>query len=313
MLDNVHLNTWSETLLVIISILGLISNVVVLKIVFCPRTRSPLEADSILMIMIAIFDVIACCFALVTQFLRWGQIISYLEPLPWCYYDLIIFSTSTFATLALTSALSLVRYLVIVRGWDISWRRSLQMGIILILAVWFVILYRGLENPLLPMPSGLYCMPHAPLSAAPIGQIIVDILYSTLVLPFPFLIISCYALVTLHYHRLVDQGSRAVLHQSDGLVYSPSQMQSVVSQFTKTQRRNTIKLVLIIVAYVLAIGPEYIFSFLNLAIGYNRSANQDCLCFLCLFSISLINPLFVLNLHHASSHEFTRIIQRLGL
>lgn len=262
--------------LVCLSGVGLALNTLVLYM--AALFRQEVAVDTVAMTLVAVLDLAACLFIAVAQCVRWCG-----GGVP-CWVDLGLFATASFGSLGMTAMLSAVRYVSIVRGWRVDTRRGI-LGCLGVLGVlWGVVVVRGLVFPMALMPSQFYCMP-VPAYSHP-GYVALDLVYSALLLPCPVVIVASYVRVTCHYRRLARPDDSPAMSWAD--------------QLAGYYRRVTLKLVLIVVAYFVAIVPEYLLSLLSLVSAFQRTYAQDAVAFLLMFSLAIVNPFFVIHLHEGS-------------
>ncbi|KAJ9064193.1 hypothetical protein DSO57_1032989 [Entomophthora muscae] len=289
-----ELQTWAQAMLVGISLAGLLLNGLVVYVV--GKRQVLFTADGIFMALVGLFDMLACGFAFTASILRLGGWLS-LSSAYFCTFDLFLFSTTTFASLLLTTALSATRYLVVVRRWEWNTKPFLAVALVYLCLLWIEIISKGLSNPLVLMPSGLYCMPYMHHDTA--TKIFLEAIYVALFLPCPIIILVSYSLVTLHYHRCLKQSAIDSAHELTKDIGQPRTLvKSLRKRYLRSHLRPLITLVLIIAGYLFSLFPEYAMSLSTLIVGTHRTSTMDCICFLAIFSLSIINPLFVLHINN---------------
>ncbi|KAJ9087995.1 hypothetical protein DSO57_1027435 [Entomophthora muscae] len=277
--------------LVCLSGLGLALNLLVLYM--ATWSSHALAIDTVAMMLVAVLDLVACLFIAVAQTMRWCGV-----QVP-CMVDLMVFATASFGSLGMTAVLSGVRYASIVRGWQLDTRNGILGCLVVLGMIWMVVVSRGLLFRMEVMPSGFYCMPIPEYGND--WYVLLDVIYNSLLFPCPVVIVVCYVLVTCHY---------CTLARHDGSSAFPQPM-TWSKQLAFYYRRITYKLVLIVVAYSISIFPEYFLSFLSLITQFQRTYTQDVIAFLLIFSLSIINPFFILHLHKGSRSKAHRIMKNL--
>lgn len=288
-----EIQEWAQALLVVMSLAGLLLNVLVVYVV--GRRRAALTTDVIFMALVGSFDIVACSFALVTSLLRMSGAISHHDP-DYCRFDLFLFSTTTFASLIMTSTLSAARYLVVVRNWNLTTRTCLVSTAAFLCLLWIETLGRGLSNPLIVMPSGLYCMPYTRDARG--AKLVFEVMYCLLMVPCPVVILASYGLVTRHFHRHIKRTALSSANQLDREMAQPRILVKYMrKKYLRTHLSHLVKLMLVAAIYFVALLPEYTMSIATLLLGAKRTPAIDSVAFLAIFSLSLINPLFVLHIN----------------
>ncbi|KAJ9059305.1 hypothetical protein DSO57_1003924 [Entomophthora muscae] len=288
----------AQVALAMIALWGALLNLCVIYCVVIRRVI-PLRADTCLTLMIAVFDMVACVFSLSAEVLRLAGTLTLKTPV-FCHLDLFLFGTSTFGSLAMTTVLSFIRYLNVVRGWRVEYKNCFTNALAFLGVVWIVILARGLSNPLVLMPSGLYCMPFAEKASG--AKSILEVLYPLVILPCPFIIFISYGCIIRHYHQELRAKAAISVHQiATDLSHSRTLIQSLRNQFVRAHFKNITKLLLILLAYAICLLPEFTMSTLALLFKWYRPNWVDQVAFLAIFSLAIINPIIVLHIHLGSA------------
>lgn len=236
--------------------------------------------DSTLIAVIACFDMLLCVFmacSVATRLIVGTSMLTVRGS--WCIASSIIFCGCTIVTLFFTALLSLVRYLVIVRGHRIRNARWTAASLVLLILLWAMFGISGAYSIRYLLPSGLYCTPqfysNEPMVKLFGYTIFFLLLFSLVVIP------ACYVGVTLHY--------RYILSQCEDV----NPLQPVTARLT-----------LIVVAYLLAILPETLHVALALTHIVQRTGTSDGIVMTLLFSVTLINALFALLMHEETKRDF---------
>lgn len=292
-----ELSVPTQMVFFLVAFAGLMLNLVVLFVVLLRRQTSH-SSESILMMLVAGFDLVACAFSLLAEQLRIIGVLK-IDNATYCYADLFLFSTSTFASLTMTCALSLVRYINVVWRRRISRVVAVGLSLLYLGFVWLVVVGRGVTSPLMLMPSGLYCMPYVQ-NPTGFGDFL-ETMYVVLFLPCPLVLMLSYALVTRHYYSVIKRNAQ----RSAAMALAKAEL-SVASalahnSYVRAHLRNILELVLVVALYLASILPEFVMSICTLLAQTRRTNALDNYVFIAMFSLSVINPLFVLHLNSAAN------------
>ncbi|KAI9292490.1 hypothetical protein K502DRAFT_76636 [Neoconidiobolus thromboides FSU 785] len=284
-----------EIFLFIYSLLSITLNGLVLFITY-KRSKTNKAIDGLLIQLISLFDIIIALFLTFTQLYRWITVkdSDAFEQSMVCTLSSIIFNSTIIVALSLTSQLSIIRYLAIVKSYSINNTKTKILSfftIVLIISGFTVAHFFGTPKV---MPSGLFCIT-APIK---LNRILFSI-YGPTMLIVTFLIIMSipvfYCMITLHYYY-INQKLKAQVGDL-----------RKVSSFYKSH--HVLYLFLVSFCYILSLMPELILLIVETTTKFKRDYTIDSISLVLLFSETVINPLFVLTLHPDSRNELVALLK----
>ncbi|KAI0226312.1 hypothetical protein L0F63_003231 [Massospora cicadina] len=249
------------------------------------RRRTGWAIDVQLMFLIAVLDTMCGLFVMVLQISQNVRGETLIEYSGWCTLSVVMCEATVVSAVVLTAMLSLARYLAIVRGCSLRTGRWMVGGIVAIVIIWVVVYMVSLLDQPQAMPSMLYCFPLRSDFKSPGMMAYVLFLLLTL-MPSLLVVGVCYCLLLIHLRRLINYGEPAL-----------------------GRGRLIIKIILIVAAYGLTLLPELCLLFKEATSMIPRTPGEDAFVTLLLFSITIVNAIFVLALHHETRRECRNLLK----
>ncbi|KAI9296530.1 hypothetical protein K502DRAFT_167603 [Neoconidiobolus thromboides FSU 785] len=282
-----------DIVLFVIAILSFALNTVIAYLTLFNRNKF-LAIDSILISIIAILDSIGSLFLIITQIIKWSIGDEITTTSIFCNFSLLIFISATFISIIVTGILSLVRYLIIVKNYHISNKRFVIIITISLVLLYSIICVAAFTTNLILMPSGIYCLPG---NRNTITIKFFNFMILFFVIPTVFLIPICYLLVLNHYRKLIDSLNTGI----ETIAYK----KSIKKRFFDS---TILKFLIVIIFYLICLCPEFILFLYTTFTQQPRLGLADGIVMLFLFSVTLVNGIFVVTLHEESKDSFLRFI-----
>ncbi|KAJ9060455.1 hypothetical protein DSO57_1030751 [Entomophthora muscae] len=280
---------WIETLQLSIACVSIVLNGVLLRSNY-RRTESRWATDGILITLTAILDLILGAYLITNSSIRFTHPELVRDNSDWCTLTFIMGRAFGLACLVLVALLSLVRYLVIVRGHKPHPRRWTCISLFICLFLPILFSVRAKLSTLYVFPSKLYCSPVQTESG--FFPHFVAVVFYGLSLPPLVIIPFCYASVSFHYSRLVS---------------------NIYGGETSTRakiREKIIGTTIIVISYWFVILPDFIQLLAFRQYGFITNPYLDGLVCCLSNCISLINALFPLLYHEEIRREASYILSR---
>ncbi|KAI9290829.1 hypothetical protein K502DRAFT_353584 [Neoconidiobolus thromboides FSU 785] len=283
---------------VIVFIIGVASIILNGLVIYITNLKNNVKSkiDAQLIFLIAVFDSISSLFVVISQMIEWGS----TSPLSfrtsaWCHASSIIYDPSTIIALCLTSQLSIMRYLIIVKSYKISTVSSTIVSAIIISAILIIFTVTTVYGNSKLMPSALYCVPINKVIGS-IGDLLFGVFCLITVVPNVFIIPICYTSISWYYQKITNN-------------LNAEHIKVRRSFFQKYS--SFIGLVIFAFFYLLCILPELlVISFESTNSFVLSSHIMDCFSFALFYLITILNPLFVLTLHSESRNELLSLFTK---
>ncbi|KAJ9066897.1 hypothetical protein DSO57_1020681 [Entomophthora muscae] len=241
--------------------------------------------DVQLMFLIGVLDTMCAMFVFVLQIAQKATGSLLIDQPVWCTLSAIMCEATVVSAVVLAAMLSMARYLAIVRGRSLATGRWMLGGISAAVVVWLVVYVISLVDEPQAMPSKLYCFPLRLDFSAP--RMLFFVLFLLIVLlPSLMVVGGCYSMLLLHLRRLVSYGEPSA-----------------------GRGRLFLKIILVLFSYCLALLPELALLFKEAASKVPRTPGEDATVTLLLFSLTIVNAVFVLALHHETRQECRNILK----
>ncbi|KXN68454.1 hypothetical protein CONCODRAFT_18970 [Conidiobolus coronatus NRRL 28638] len=289
-LNNRAITLGTEHAMFLISILGLLFNVLVVYIMLF-RHRSK-QIDIVFMTIIAAVDILIALTVIVSQIAKWATFHSILVNDWFCQYSGLIYMLLTMTSIDGVGLLSIIRSLAIandIKIKSIYW--YLIMGVLLI----FNIIFSGfgVVNKIMRiMPSQAYCQPS--FSKNSFSKVYSGVMVGKFFLMFVAIVIS-YICITIKYCKLMAEFSAPKNLTSDYLV---GERPALVFQ-----KGVIVRLFILIFMYMLCFMPELVTLIYNISTRTERDPIADSVAGAAMNLTILVNSVFVL-----FYHEETRVI-----
>ncbi|KAJ9088596.1 hypothetical protein DSO57_1021489 [Entomophthora muscae] len=242
--------------LTLVATVSLMLNVLLLRVNY---RRKVWAVDVVLMSLIAAVDIVADCFQILTQILHEatdGKVAQ--SDNWWCYSSMILLRALGVAAIDLTALLALVRYIAIVKGRSLRANRWVWSGAGIVGSLLVIFVIRLNISRLQLVPSDMHCV--FAWKKPSVANRILNVLISVYIMPPIIVIPFCYFSIVRHYNILLDA------------------IQSDCMSCTEKASRGKIKvLFVIVIAYMLAVLPEYAMTLAHIVYKAETSPALDAI------------------------------------